>query len=129
MLWSATVLVTLVIAIFAKLFNSLVAGLFIGSINTTGLVTLSACKPVGACHIFTQRTQCPSCTMGMNAKSHSGTCPRMSLALLVCLYSWTQSGSTIQYRSYIYCGHVYSIKFHKWKTFMDHADAISVGTH
>ena len=93
------VLVALVIAISAKHFNSLVAGLFIGSINTTRLVTLYACKPVGACRIFTQRTQCPSCTMGMNTKSHLGTCPRMLLALLVCLYSWTQSGSTIQYWS------------------------------
>ena len=94
-------------AISAKHFNPLVAGLFIGSINTTRLVTLYACKPVGACRIFTQRTQCPSCTMGMNTKSCSGTCPRMSLTLLVCLYSWTQSGSTIQYQSDMCCGWVH----------------------
>ena len=63
-------LVTLVIVIFAKLFNSLVTGLFIGSINTTELVTLFACKPVATCHIFTQRTQCPSCTMGLVPFEH-----------------------------------------------------------
>ena len=108
-------------------FPRYVAGLFIGSINTTRLVTLSACKPVGACHIFTQRTQCSSCTMGVNTKSRSGTRPRMLLALLVCLYSWTQSGSTIQCRSDMCCGWVYSI--HIWKTFMDHVDAISPWVH
>ena len=44
-------------------FPRYVAGLFIGLINTTRVVALFACKPVGACRVFTNRTQCPSCTL------------------------------------------------------------------
>ena len=51
------VLENLLTTFFAKLINSLEAKLLNGSINTTGLVTFST---------FNQRTQCMSCTMGMN---------------------------------------------------------------